>query len=117
MYNAQSGEWTNHVSLALWADVLVIAPATANTLAKMAIGLCDNLLTSVYLSSICRTYVAPAMDRDMYQHQATQSNIRTLSDRGVIIIEPGEGELASGLEGIGRMAEPEIIFKAITTAI
>jgi phosphopantothenoylcysteine decarboxylase/phosphopantothenate--cysteine ligase len=101
------GTWNNHVELGMWADLLLIAPASANTLAKMAAGQCDNLLLATYLSARCPVYIAPAMDRDMWLHPATQNNIRTLSGRGAEIIDPGTGELASGLEGKGRMAEPE----------
>ena len=107
------GEWNNHVHLALWADAIVIAPAGANTLAKMAHGLCDNLLMSVILSARCPVWVAPAMDLDMWTHPSTQSNIETLKNQGTLVIEPEEGELASGLTGKGRMAEPEHIFQAL----
>ncbi len=101
--------WNNHVELGLWADALVVAPATANTLAKMANGLCDNILTAVYLSARCPVFVAPAMDVDMWHHPATQANIRRLQSYGVQVIPVGEGELASGLVGEGRLAEPEEI--------
>ncbi|MEZ4920790.1 MAG: bifunctional phosphopantothenoylcysteine decarboxylase/phosphopantothenate--cysteine ligase CoaBC [Saprospiraceae bacterium] len=101
--------WNNHVELGLWADALIIAPATANTLAKMAQGICDSMLTAVYLSARCPVFVAPAMDLDMWKHPATQANIQTLRDHGVSIIPVGHGELASGLHGDGRMAEPEDI--------
>jgi len=106
-----SGQWINHVELALWADAIVIAPATVNTLAKMAQGICDNLLLAVYLSARCSIHVAPAMDLDMLQHPSTQSNLQKLKDFGNHIIEPAFGELASGLIGNGRMAEPEEIVK------
>ncbi|MCC6279187.1 MAG: bifunctional phosphopantothenoylcysteine decarboxylase/phosphopantothenate--cysteine ligase CoaBC [Saprospiraceae bacterium] len=102
--------WNNHVDLGLWADVLLIAPASANTLAKLANGLCDNILSAVYLSARCPVYVAPAMDVDMWHHPATQSNIRRLQEHGVRVIPVGHGELASGLVGDGRMAEPEDIL-------
>lgn len=102
--------WNNHVELGLWADALLIAPATANTLAKLANGLCDNILSAVYLSARCPVYVAPAMDVDMWKHPATQANIRRLQEHGVNIIPVGHGELASGLVGDGRMAEPEEIL-------
>lgn len=105
----KTGEWNNHVELGLWADALVIAPASANTLAKMANGLCDNLLLATYLSARCNVYVAPAMDLDMYKHPATVSNLKRLQSFGNTIISPGTGELASGLYGEGRMAEPEEI--------
>lgn len=101
--------WNNHVDLGLWADALVIAPATANTLAKLANGLCDNILSAVYLSARCPVFVAPAMDVDMWHHPATQDNIRRLQAHGVHVIPVGHGELASGLVGDGRMAEPEDI--------
>ncbi len=101
--------WNNHVELGLWADLLLIAPATANTLAKMADGICDNLLLAAYLSAKCDVFFAPAMDLDMYRHETTKKNIETLVNRGNILIPPGTGELASGLEGEGRMAEPEEI--------
>lgn len=101
--------WNNHVELGLWADALVIAPATANTLAKLANGLCDNILSAVYLSARCPVFVAPAMDVDMWHHPATQANLERLRQHGVHIIPVGFGELASGLVGDGRMAEPEDI--------
>ena len=103
------GEWVNHVALALWADHIVIAPATANTLAKLANGLCDNLLCAVVLSARCPISIAPAMDLDMLAHHATQKNLSCLKSFGYDIIECGIGELASGLSGAGRMAEPEEI--------
>ncbi len=101
--------WNNHVELGLWAKALVVAPATANTLAKLANGLCDNILSAVYLSARCPVFVAPAMDVDMWHHPATQANIRRLQSYGVQIIPVGKGELASGLVGEGRLAEPEEI--------
>lgn len=106
-------EWNNHVDLALWADLIVIAPATANTLSKMVKGTCDNLLLAVYLSAKSPVYFAPSMDLDMYQHPATQENIEKLQQFGNIFIPPGHGELASGLVGEGRMAEPEEIVSFI----
>jgi phosphopantothenoylcysteine decarboxylase/phosphopantothenate--cysteine ligase len=109
LFNSETGEWVNHVDLSAWADVFLIAPASANTLAKMAHGLCDNLLLSAYLSATCSIVLAPAMDRDMYLHPATQQNLSVLKSRNHAIIDPEEGELASGLNGIGRMAEPEHI--------
>ncbi len=108
------GEWTNHVDLALWADVFIIAPASANTLAKMANGICDNLLLATYLSAKCQVWFAPAMDLDMYLHPATKSNIQKLKDFGNVMIDAEVGELASGLYGNGRMAEPENIFDKIS---
>jgi phosphopantothenoylcysteine decarboxylase/phosphopantothenate--cysteine ligase len=106
----QTGEWHNHVALGLWADALVIAPASANTMAKLANGFCDNLLSAVYLSARCPTFLAPAMDLDMYVHPAVTTNQSKLRSYGNTIIEAGHGELASGLIGQGRMAEPEEII-------
>jgi len=107
------GVWNNHVDMGLWADLMLIAPASSNTLSKIATGACDNLLTAVYLSAKCPVFVAPAMDLDMYANGATQDNLSTLSARGVHIIDSEEGELASGLDGKGRLAEPEHIVEAI----
>jgi len=107
------GEWTNHVDLGLWADLMLVAPATANTLAKMAGGLCDNLLLATYLSAKCPVFFAPAMDLDMYEHPATRSNIQKLKSYGNIEIDSEYGELASGLVGKGRLAEPEHIVKVL----
>lgn len=108
--NKETGEWANHVELGLWADILLIAPATANTIAKMANGICDNLLLATYLSAKCKTFIAPAMDLDMYAHPATQSNLEKLSEYGNIVLPAAKGELASGLNGYGRMLEPEEII-------
>lgn len=108
-FDPENGAWNSHVALGEWADSYLIAPATANTLAKMATGVADNLLLTTYLSARCPVVVAPAMDLDMYAHEATQQNLRTLAARGVRIVEPEEGELASGLQGKGRMAEPDRI--------
>jgi len=110
-----AGEWTNHVELGLWADIFLIAPASANTIAKMAHGICDNLLLATYLSARCPVMFAPAMDLDMLAHTATQKNIAILQGFGNKLIEPNSGELASGLEGKGRMAEPEEIFQGINS--
>lgn len=110
-----AGEWNNHVAMGLWADALLIAPASANTLAKMATGLCDNLLLAVYLSARCPVFVAPAMDLDMLQHPATKSNLHHLRTLGIRLIDPEHGELASGLVGTGRMAEPETIVQYLET--
>ncbi len=107
------GLWNNHVDLGLWADIMVIAPASANTLSKMANGACDNLLLAVYLSARCKVLFAPAMDLDMYQHPATKANIEKLISYGNVMIKPGVGLLASGLTGEGRMAEPEEIAEQI----
>ncbi|MHC1780519.1 MAG: bifunctional phosphopantothenoylcysteine decarboxylase/phosphopantothenate--cysteine ligase CoaBC [Bacteroidales bacterium] len=108
-YNPENGDWNSHISLGMWADLYLIAPASANTIAKMATGIADNLLLTTYLSARCPVMIAPAMDVDMYNHNVTQSNIEKLRGDGVIVIEPGSGELASGLEGKGRMEEPEVI--------
>jgi len=110
----EGNEWSNHVMLGRWADVFVIAPLSCNTLAKMAHGLCDNLLLAVYLSSTCPVVVAPAMDEDMWHHAATQKNISILKEYGNKIISVTKGELASGLYGDGRMAEPEEIVTYLT---
>jgi phosphopantothenoylcysteine decarboxylase/phosphopantothenate--cysteine ligase len=107
------GEWNNHVELGLWADLFIIAPATSNTLAKMASGICDNLLLATYLSARCPVFVAPAMDLDMYQHQSTQTNLNTLKNQNVSILDPATGELASGLSGPGRMVEPEELIEKV----
>lgn len=114
-FTPETGEWNNHVELGLWTDAFIIAPASANTLAKMANGLSDNLLTAVYLSAKCPVYFAPAMDLDMWKHEATQQNVQSLQSYGNMMIPPGSGELASGLYGEGRMAEPEEIISFITT--
>ena len=105
----ETGEWNNHVDLGLWADILLIAPASANTLGKMATGICDNLLLATYLSAKCPVYFAPAMDLDMWKHPSTAQNVKLLQSYGNILIQPNAGELASGLIGEGRMAEPEEI--------
>ncbi|GHU98561.1 phosphopantothenoylcysteine decarboxylase [Bacteroidia bacterium] len=110
-FDPENGAWNSHVSLGEWADCYLIAPATANTLAKMAHGVADNLLLTTYLSARCPVVAAPAMDLDMFAHPATQQNIGLLTRRGVLFVEPGEGELASGLSGKGRMAEPEQIVE------
>lgn len=111
------GQWNNHVELGLWADLILIAPASANSIAKMANGLCDNLLTAVYLSARCPVYIAPAMDLDMYAHKSTRHNIEKLKSYGNHIIDAEHGELASGLKGKGRMAEPENIIKFLNQEI
>ncbi len=117
MVDADSGEWSNHVELGLWADMMVIAPLTANTMAKMRNGKCDNLLLATYLSAKCSVYFAPAMDLDMYKHPSTKANIATLEEYGNILIPSGFGELASGLVGEGRMAEPSEIIDLITAEL
>ena len=109
----KDGTWNSHVDLGLWADAMVIAPCTAATLGKMANGVADNMLITTYLSMKAPVFIAPAMDLDMYKHPSTQKNIRTLRSFGNHIIEPGSGFLASGLEGKGRMEEPENIVKAL----
>jgi len=108
-FDPTNGNWNSHVDLGLWADAYLIAPATANTIGKMATGVADNLLLTTYLSAKCTVFVAPAMDLDMFAHPATQRNLGMLKKYGNQIIEPATGELASGLEGKGRMAEPENI--------
>lgn len=109
----ENAKWNNHVELALWADFMLIAPATANTMSKMANGGCDNLLLATYLSAKCKIYFAPAMDLDMYKHESTHENFRKLESFGNVMIPAESGELASGLSGEGRMAEPENIIKFI----
>lgn len=106
-------DWNNHVELGMWADAMVIAPATANTLSKMASGTCDNLLLAAYLSAKCPVFFAPAMDLDMYRHPTTRQSIDKLCEFGNILIPAESGELASGLEGEGRMAEPETIVRRL----
>ncbi len=108
-----SGAWNSHIDLGLWADLFVIAPATANTMAKMAGGIADNLLLAICLSARCPLIIAPSMDVDMLRHPSTVINMETLKAFGHIILEPETGELASGLEGKGRMPEPETIVKEI----
>ena len=112
-----NGVWNSHVDLGLWADVFVIAPATANTMAKMANGVCDNILLATYLSAKCPVYYAPAMDLDMYIHESTKTSFNKLESYGNIMIPAGTGELASGLVGEGRMAEPEDIISFIENDI
>jgi len=108
-FNPENGDWHSHVALGLWADLYVIAPASANTIGKMAGGVADNLLLTTYLSAKCPVMIAPAMDLDMYWHPATRRNLSVLRSFGNLVIEPASGELASGLEGKGRMEEPEKI--------
>lgn len=113
MFSHDDGSWNSHVDLGVWADLFLIAPASANTIAKMANGICDNLLLTTYLSVRCPVMFAPAMDCDMYAKPATQGNINKLKSLGHAFIEPDEGELASGLTGKGRMAEPERIIAEV----
>ena len=113
-FDPESGVWNNHVELGLWADLMIIAPASANTLAKLANGLCDNLLSAAYLSAKCPIFFAPAMDLDMWKHPATQQNMNTLASFGNMLIKPVYGELASGLIGEGRMSEPEDIIEFVS---
>lgn len=112
-FDPENGQWNSHVSLGLWADLYLIAPASANTLSKMAHGIADNLLLTTYLSAKCPVMAAPAMDLDMYAHPATQESMDILRSRGVEIIEAASGELASGLDGKGRMEEPDVIVRRI----
>ncbi len=112
-FNPENGEWNSHVSLGMWADAYLIAPATANSLAKMANGVADNLLLTTYLSARCPVFVAPAMDLDMYAHPSTRRNLLQLQQDGVRMIDPDSGFLASGLEGKGRMAQPEAIVEVL----
>jgi phosphopantothenoylcysteine decarboxylase/phosphopantothenate--cysteine ligase len=113
-FDSKSGEWASHVELGLWADLYLIAPATANTIAKFANGICEDLLAAVYLSARCPVFIAPAMDLDMYRHKSTIDNIKALLGFGNKIIDADHGELASGLVGEGRMAEPEQIIQIVT---
>ena len=109
-YDSKDGTWNSHIELGLWADVIVVAPLTANTMAKMVTGITDNLLLASVLSARCDVIVAPAMDMDMYKHKTTEANVTKLKELGYKVIEPESGFLASGLEGKGRMPEPEVIF-------
>ena len=113
----EKGDWNNHVEYALWADYMIVAPCTANTLSHMADGTCDNLVLATYLSAKCPVYFAPAMDLDMYQHPSTKENIQKLQTNGNILIPAESGELASGLVGEGRMAEPENIIEFLEDSI
>ncbi|MBM3454851.1 MAG: bifunctional phosphopantothenoylcysteine decarboxylase/phosphopantothenate--cysteine ligase CoaBC [Bacteroidetes bacterium] len=116
-WNRDTGEWNNHVEFALWADIFLIAPATANTLSKMASGACDNILLATYFSLKCKTIVAPAMDLDMYKHPTLLRNLNQLIQDGVLVIPATSGKLASGLEGQGRMEEPERIADYLNEAM
>lgn len=112
-HNPTTGEWNNHVHLAEWADLLLIAPTSANTLAKCANGLCDELLHAIYLSAKSKVVMAPAMDHDMWNHPSVQRNLQRVTEDGIHIIPPEQGELASGIIGDGRLAEPENILAFI----
>jgi len=112
-FDPTNGNWNSHVNLGLWADAMLIAPATANTLAKMATGVADNLLLTTYLSAKCPVFVAPSMDLDMFAHPATKQNLKTLKSFGNFVIDPTVGELASGLDGKGRMEEPGNIVRVL----
>lgn len=112
-FYSKNGTWNSHVELALWADAILVAPCTANTLAKMTNGICDNLVIATYLSAKCPVFIAPAMDLDMYKHPSTQQNLKLAESFGNKIIPAEKGELASGLIGEGRLADPENILKTI----
>jgi phosphopantothenoylcysteine decarboxylase / phosphopantothenate---cysteine ligase len=112
-FGQTDGTWHSHVDLGLWADAMLIAPATAATLSKMAHGIADNMLITTYLSAKCPVFIAPAMDLDMFVHPSTQKNISILKEYGNILFDPAVGELASGLEGQGRLEEPEYIVKQL----
>jgi phosphopantothenoylcysteine decarboxylase/phosphopantothenate--cysteine ligase len=112
-FSGSDGTWNSHIDLGMWADLMVIAPLTACTMGKMAGGIADNLLIATYLSARCPVILAPAMDRDMFDHPSTKRNLEILKNDGNIIVEPVTGELASGLHGKGRMEEPEKIVKLI----
>ncbi len=114
-FDERTGEWHSHVELGLWADAMLIAPLTANSMAKMSVGIADNLLLTVVLSARCPVFFAPTMDFDMFQHPTTTQNIKKLQNLGYYYIEPGEGELASGLTGPGRMKEPEELLQQLIT--
>ena len=112
-FSESNGFWNSHVDLGGWADLLLVAPATAATIAKMAGGLCDNLIIATYMSAKCPVMVAPAMDLDMFAHPAMQENLLKLVNFCNIVIQPAIGELASGLSGKGRMEEPDVILKMV----
>lgn len=112
-FGANDGTWHSHVDLGIWADLMIVAPATASSIGKMANGIADNMLITTYLSAKCPVMIAPAMDLDMYKHPSTQNNIETLRRYGNFIVEPDSGELASGLVGKGRMRQPESILNEI----
>jgi phosphopantothenoylcysteine decarboxylase/phosphopantothenate--cysteine ligase len=112
-FRETGGEWNSHVDLGVTADLMIIAPLTATTMGKMAAGIADNLVLATYLSARCKVLLAPAMDMDMYKHPATQRNLEILKEYGNLVLEPAQGELASGLSGKGRMQEPEEIIDYI----
>lgn len=112
-FGAKDGSWNSHVDLGLWADLMLIAPATASSMGKMANGIADNMLITTYMSMKCKVMVAPAMDLDMYKHPSTKRNLDILRSFGNLILEPESGELASGLVGKGRMQEPEAILEEV----
>jgi phosphopantothenoylcysteine decarboxylase / phosphopantothenate---cysteine ligase len=112
-FSGRDGRWNSHVDLGLWADLFLIAPLTASTMGKMVNGIADNLLLTTYLSCKCPVIVAPAMDLDMFSHPSTSRNIELLKSYGNLVIDPGTGELASGLVGKGRMEEPEVILDIV----
>ncbi len=116
-FKNEENEWNNHVELGLWADVMIIAPATANTISKLAVGLCDNLLLAIILSARCPVFIAPAMDHDMYLNKITQENIKKLKKNGFLFIDVESGELASGLIGVGRLAEPQKIINKLESFV
>ena len=116
-FDKENGKWNSHVDLGNWADAMIFAPVSANTLGKMASGLADNLLVATYLAAKCPVYFAPAMDLDMYKHPSTKRNIELLVSYGNKLIAPKEGELASGLCGAGRMEEPENILNIIQSGV
>lgn len=117
LFDPDTGEWVNHVHLGEWADAFLVAPASANTIAKMANGISDNLLLTTYLSAKCPVVVAPAMDHDMWHHKATQRNVEILRMDGIHIIEPEHGELASGIIGDGRLPEPENVVDSLVNIL
>jgi len=112
-FGSGDGSWNSHVDIALWADLMLVAPATATSIGKMANGIADNMLVTTYLSTKCPVMIAPAMDLDMFAHPSTQRNLSILKDYGNTIVEPASGELASGLEGKGRMEEPANIVEEV----
>ena len=116
-FSQRDGTWHSHVDLGLWADAMLIAPCTASTLGKMANGIADNMLITTFLSMKAPVFIAPAMDLDMYAHTSTQRNLRLLTDMGVTVIEPASGFLASGLEGKGRMEEPDVIVERLADSL